>query len=98
MNREPSSLSQTALPSAQPRVDVAGGSIDADDVDPPEVALGHRLFKETRFAQYFAAHSSDVNQPLAQGDPVLEFSRSPRGNAPGPYRGQVNELRYLSSR
>ena len=37
--------------------------------------LGERLFLETRFAQYFAAHSNgEVNQPLAQGDPTLPRS------------------------
>lgn len=40
--------------------------------DTPETMLGDRLFLETRFAQYFAAHSNgEVNRPLAQGDPVV---------------------------
>ncbi|HEY1253051.1 MAG TPA: hypothetical protein VGH97_17860, partial [Thermoanaerobaculia bacterium] len=37
------------------------------DVDPPEVQVGERLFLETRFAQYFAAHGAGTNVPLAAG-------------------------------
>ena len=38
-----------------------------------EVLLGDRLFFETRFAQYFFAHSpGDVNTPLEEGDRLVD--------------------------
>lgn len=40
---------------------------DADETDPPEVAIGERLFLETRFAQYFFAHATDLQAPLSAG-------------------------------
>jgi hypothetical protein len=53
--------------------------------DTPETLLGERLFLETRFAQYFAAHSKrDVNQPLPQGDPLVAQVRNPRSPVPYP--------------
>lgn len=58
--------------------------------DYPEVALGDRLFFETRFAQYFFAHSyGDVNTPLDEGDPLVdEVPAIDRPALPGPFRGQ----------
>src|SRR5947207_5927995 len=45
--------------------------------DPSEVALGERLFLETRFAQFFFAHSrGDANTTLSEGDPVLSSSQT----------------------
>jgi hypothetical protein len=53
--------------------------------DTPETLLGERLFLETRFAQYFAAHSNgDVNRPLAQGDTLVAQVRNPRAAVPYP--------------
>ncbi|MBT8123505.1 MAG: hypothetical protein KJO81_01630 [Gammaproteobacteria bacterium] len=47
--------------------------VHAEELDPAEIMLGERLFLETRFAQFFAAHNdADVNLPLSQGDPALE--------------------------
>lgn len=62
----------------------------------PEVILGDRLFFETRFAQYFFAHSNgDVNAPLAHGDPVVDEVLRPRQMAlPGPFRGQSMSCRH----
>jgi cytochrome c peroxidase len=56
----------------------------------PEVALGDRLFFETRFAQYFFAHNhGDVNAPLEQGDSLVdEVPAVDRPALPGPFRGQ----------
>lgn len=48
--------SQIVPASANPTAIAATSVVEADD-DPPEVAAGHRLFKETRFSQYFFAHS-----------------------------------------
>jgi cytochrome c peroxidase len=41
--------------------------------DPPEVAAGERLFRETRFAQFFFAHQEGPNIPLKEGDPSLKL-------------------------
>jgi cytochrome c peroxidase len=58
--------------------------------DYAEVLLGDRLFFETRFAQYFFAHSSgDVNTPLEQGDRLVDkVPAIDRPVLPGPFRGQ----------
>ena len=63
--------------------------LQAFKADPPEVALGERLFLETRFAQFFFAHShEDANAVLKQGDPVVARSASASGEAlAGPYSG-----------
>src|SRR5437899_9398826 len=55
--------------------------------DPPEVALGERLFLETRFAQFFFAHShGNANAVLTEGDPVLATSQTASGQSlPGPF-------------
>lgn len=63
---------------------------EAADFDPPEQTIGERLFLETRFAQFFATHSGgNVNQSLAQGDPVVDQVDVAGGNPmPGPFAGQ----------
>ena len=60
-----------------------------------EVALGDRLFFETRFAQYFFAHNhGDVNAPLEQGDSLVdEVPAIDRPALPGPFRGQSMSCR-----
>jgi cytochrome c peroxidase len=59
------------------------------DFDPPEQTIGERLFLETRFAQYFAANMTDVNAPLAVGDPVVnQVQNASTGPMPGPFAGQ----------
>ncbi|HXK08122.1 MAG TPA: hypothetical protein VMT70_00620 [Vicinamibacteria bacterium] len=64
-------------------------SAAGDDTDPPEVAVGERLFLETRFAQFFAAHvGSDVNRRLATGDPVLDTLETASGLLRGPFAGK----------
>ena len=60
----------------------------ADDADPPEVAIGERLFLETRFAQFFASHASDVNAPLTAGDPVVDLTLTTGAPLPGPFAAQ----------
>ena len=57
----------------------------------PESSLGERLFLETRFAQYFAAHSNgDMNRVLVQGDPAVAHFRNPRAGVayPSPFAGK----------
>jgi len=67
---------------------------EEEEADPPQVAIGERLFLETRFAQYFQADSSgDVNAPLAAGDPVVATTRTLDGPMPGPFAGQSMNCR-----
>jgi hypothetical protein len=63
--------------------------------DPPEVALGERLFLETRFAQFFAVHSKgDANAVLREGDPSLERTvRAVGAPLRGPFAGQTMSCR-----
>jgi cytochrome c peroxidase len=52
------------------------------------VAIGERLFLETRFAEFFARSSpDDVNAPLAAGDPVLSETLTTGASLPGPFAG-----------
>ena len=65
--------------------------------DPPVKLVGERLFKETRFAQFFAAHmqNNDVNLP-APADPLMQVilvPRFPGGAVPNPYRGKSMNCR-----
>lgn len=62
----------------------------------PEVILGDRLFFETRFAQFFFAHSAgDANASLAQGDPVVhEVPRPSQSPLAGPFRDQSMSCRH----
>jgi hypothetical protein len=65
-----------------------------DDADPPEVAIGERLFLETRFAEFFASHMTDVNQPLGNGgDPVVAETETTGAPLPGPFAGQAINCR-----
>ena len=65
-----------------------------EEADPAEVALGERLFLETRFAQFFAAHMVDVNRPLPDGgDPVVEATETTGAPLPGPFAGQAINCR-----
>jgi cytochrome c peroxidase len=63
--------------------------LQAFKADPPEVALGERLFMETRFAQFFAAHANgDANATLVDGDLVLAASVTTSDQSmPGPFAG-----------
>src|SRR5262245_1004235 len=57
-------------------------------IDPAKVAIGERLFLETRFAQFFFAHSKgDANATLVQGDPVMATTVTTGQPLPGPFRG-----------
>jgi hypothetical protein len=52
------------------------------------VAIGERLFLETRFAQFFFARSKgDVNATLSVGDPVMERALTTGQPLPGPFAG-----------
>ncbi|MEZ4331669.1 MAG: cytochrome c peroxidase [Myxococcota bacterium] len=65
----------------------------AQDEDPAEVSIGERLFLETRFAEFFAANATDVNQPLASGDPTLAATTTRGGSLPGPFAGESMNCR-----
>jgi cytochrome c peroxidase len=65
-----------------------------EEPDPPEVAIGERLFLETRFAQFFFANSGgDANAALAAGDPVTETSETRAAPLPGPFAGAAMNCR-----
>lgn len=65
------------------------GDESLEESDPPEVKLGERLFRETRFAQFFFAHSNGkVNQPLNSGDPVMDLTTTLENPLVGPYQGK----------
>ena len=58
--------------------------------DPPEVALGERLFLETRFSQFFKAFldtGGGINNPLPTGDPVVDQTATTHAPLPGPFSG-----------
>jgi hypothetical protein len=55
---------------------------------PAEQNIGERIFVDTRFAEYFATNMTDVNTPLAVGDPVVAQTETTNGSLPGPFAGQ----------
>lgn len=61
---------------------------EEEEADPAEVAIGERLFQETRFAQFFFANSTGVNVPLEVGDPALAFTETLGAALPGPFSGK----------
>ncbi len=68
--------------------------VHAQDEDPPQVAIGERLFLETRFSQFFAAHSNgDANAALTAGDPVMDNTATTTTPLPGPFAGQSMNCR-----
>jgi cytochrome c peroxidase len=67
---------------------LAGVARAQEEADPPEVAIGERLFLETRFAEFFARHASDVNAPLSAGDPVVDQIETLGEPLPGPFAGE----------
>jgi cytochrome c peroxidase len=54
----------------------------------PQIAVGERLFLETRFAEYFAANMTGINDPLSVGDPVVAQVQTTSSPLPGPFAGQ----------
>ena len=62
--------------------------------DPATVAIGERLFLETRFSQYFFAHSGgDANATLPSGDPVVDTTVTANRPLPGPFAGHAINCR-----
>ena len=65
-----------------------------EQADPPEVAIGERLFLETRFAQFFAANATGINAPLPDGgDPVVEVTETTADPLAGPFAGRAMNCR-----
>jgi len=63
--------------------------VEVDGGAPAEQQIGERLFVDTRFAEYFAAHMTGVNDPLTVGDPVVQTVQNVlTGPQPGPFAGQ----------
>lgn len=59
------------------------------EFDPPEEAIGERLFLETRFSQFFAQQAGqDVNASLESGDPILSNTLTTGTPLPGAFAGQ----------
>jgi cytochrome c peroxidase len=71
----------------------AAASAWGQEADPAEVTIGERLFLETRFAEFFARNATDVNAPLAAGDPVVEESETTGAPLPGPFAGMSMNCR-----
>ena len=66
----------------------------AQNSDPAEVALGERLFLETRFAQFFFTTSGgNVNTNLPVGDPALAATVTTGAPLAGPFAGQLARVR-----
>ena len=93
-------LAAFIVPLATALVLISCGSGDAPNAStehegggaPPQQNIGERLFVETRFAEYFATHMTDVNTPLATGDPVVgQVQNVYGGPMPGPFAsGSIN--------
>lgn len=70
----------------------AAGAACRDPIDAPaEVQVGDRMFRETRFAQFFfdfiQAPGRDVNTPLKPGDPLMAHEQNAIGKSlPDPFR------------
>jgi hypothetical protein len=59
-----------------------------NDATPAADSIGEALFLDTRFNEYFATHMTGVNDPLAVGDPVVEWVQTMTGPLTGPFAGQ----------
>jgi cytochrome c peroxidase len=67
----------------------APAALTENDATPPSDSIGEALFLDTRFAEYFAANMTGVNDPLPQGDPVMQTVEKADGTTlPGPFVGQ----------
>src|ERR1700722_305396 len=62
--------------------------LENDSNNASEQQGGERLFVETRFAEYFAAHRGGGTEPPPVGDPVVNQVQSPSVTLPGPFAGQ----------
>lgn len=82
----PARESRAAVRFKIPRAVVPG--FPAPRQDPAHVALGERLFLETRFAQFFYERcQGDVNTNLPAGDPVMDATVTTDRTLPGSFAG-----------
>jgi cytochrome c peroxidase len=65
----------------------------SEGTTPAADSIGERIFLDTRFAEYFAAHMTGTNQPLAVGDPAVAQVDTTTGTLPGPFAGQAINCR-----
>ncbi|HWA94071.1 MAG TPA: hypothetical protein VG844_05680 [Terracidiphilus sp.] len=63
------------------------------DSTPAADSIGERLFLDTRFGEYFATHMTGINEPLAQGDPVVSTVEDGQYTLPGPFAGKAINCR-----
>jgi Di-haem cytochrome c peroxidase len=71
-----------------------GSAAFAQEADPAEVAIGERLFLETRFSQFFAAQSAgNANAAFSSGDPSVNQTVTTGSPQPGPFAGQAMNCR-----
>lgn len=71
----------------------APAALTESDATPAADPIGEALFLDTRFSQYFAAHMTNVNAPLAVGDPLVSQTPTLNGPLPGPFAGQAVNCR-----
>jgi len=73
--------------------DDSAATVGPDRLDlPPDALLGERLFRETRFAWYYAQNAgTDLNAPLADGDPA--FDAPLPDDSAHPWQGQTMACR-----
>lgn len=60
----------------------------AQESEPPQITVGDALFLKTRFTVLFHRHASGVNEPLAEGDPVMNATAAISGDLFGSFRGK----------
>jgi cytochrome c peroxidase len=80
------------------RGQAGAGTCSDPIVNPAQVQVGDRLFRETRFAQFFfnfiQAPNRDVNTPLKPGDPVMNNEQNAAGKPlRDPFRNQSMNCR-----
>ncbi len=72
----------------------APAALTESDATPASDPIGEALFLDTRFAEYFAANMTGVNDPLPAGDPVVQQVQNVNGGPmPGPFAGQSMNCR-----
>jgi cytochrome c peroxidase len=79
-------LATTVLVFSPGLIHAAATDTETAEHDPAEIAIGERLFLETRFAQAYYA------QP-GTADPLMAHTRTTKGQLPGPFAGQTMNCR-----
>lgn len=81
------------------RSEVRGATCQDPIINPSEVQVGDRLFRETRFSQFFfnflqGSPARTVNTPLRPPDPTVRFEQNAAGKPlPDPFRTQSMNCR-----